>query len=147
MTDDPTTTPSGQADIVHYKTPGEERPPFPEMMGDQTEEQNLGQTGDPAARIGEAEVDAAFAHAPDAPRPIHGEVAEGLSVLTEKVEAVRGQLQQSADAARAWVSKQAGAARQTVSDKPVLTASATAGVALAVGVAVGFVLGRAMTED
>lgn len=30
------------------------------MMGDGTEEQNLGQTGNPAARIGEQEVRAAF---------------------------------------------------------------------------------------
>jgi hypothetical protein len=32
----------------------------PGMMGDGTEEQNLGQPGNPAARIKEAEVDAAF---------------------------------------------------------------------------------------
>jgi hypothetical protein len=32
----------------------------PGMMGDGTEEQNLGQRGDPAARIKEDEVDAAF---------------------------------------------------------------------------------------
>ena len=31
------------------------------MMGDGTEEQNLGQPGNPAARIKEDEVDAAFA--------------------------------------------------------------------------------------
>ena len=34
--------------------------PHPGMMGDGTEEQNLGQPGDPAARIKEEEVDAAF---------------------------------------------------------------------------------------
>ncbi len=34
--------------------------PHPGMMGDGTEEQNLGQSGDPAARIKEDEVDAAF---------------------------------------------------------------------------------------
>ena len=33
----------------------------PGMMGDGTEEQNLGQRGNPAARIKEDEVDAAFA--------------------------------------------------------------------------------------
>ena len=33
----------------------------PGMMGDGTEEQNLGQTGDPAARIKKDEVDTAFA--------------------------------------------------------------------------------------
>jgi hypothetical protein len=38
--------------------------PHPGMMGDGTEEQNLGQPGDPAARIKEDEVDAAFAKDP-----------------------------------------------------------------------------------
>jgi len=35
--------------------------PHPGMMGDGTEEQNLGQPGNPAARIKKDEVDAAFA--------------------------------------------------------------------------------------
>ena len=35
--------------------------PHPGMMGDGTEEQNLGQRGDPAARIRKDEVDSAFA--------------------------------------------------------------------------------------
>ena len=35
--------------------------PHPGMMGDGTEEQNLGQPGSPAARIKKDEVDAAFA--------------------------------------------------------------------------------------
>ncbi len=34
--------------------------PHPGMMGDGTEEQNLGQKGNPAARIKQDEVDAAF---------------------------------------------------------------------------------------
>ena len=34
--------------------------PHPGMMGDGTEEQNLGQPGNPAARIQKDEVDAAF---------------------------------------------------------------------------------------
>jgi hypothetical protein len=38
--------------------------PHPGMMGDGTEEQNLGQPGNPAARIKEVEVDAAFAKNP-----------------------------------------------------------------------------------
>jgi len=42
-----------QAGIVH-----------PGMMGDGTEEQNLGQPGNPAARIKEDEVDAAFKKKP-----------------------------------------------------------------------------------
>jgi hypothetical protein len=36
----------------------------PGMMGDGTEEQNLGQRGNPAARIKEDEVDAAFGKKP-----------------------------------------------------------------------------------
>ena len=36
-------------------------PAHPGMMGDGTEEQNLGQRGDPAARIRKDEVDSAFA--------------------------------------------------------------------------------------
>ena len=40
------------------KAPAEKHPG---MMGDGTEEQNLGQPGNPAARIKEDEVDAAFA--------------------------------------------------------------------------------------
>jgi hypothetical protein len=36
----------------------------PGMMGDGTEEQNLGQRGNPAARIKEDEVDAAFGKNP-----------------------------------------------------------------------------------
>jgi hypothetical protein len=36
----------------------------PGMMGDGTEEQNLGQPGNPAARIRKDEVDAAFARNP-----------------------------------------------------------------------------------
>ncbi len=36
----------------------------PGMMGDGTEEQNLGQTGNPGARIKKEEVDAAFAKDP-----------------------------------------------------------------------------------
>jgi hypothetical protein len=39
------------------KSPAEKHP----MMGDGTEEQNLGQTGNPTARIKKDEVDAAFA--------------------------------------------------------------------------------------
>ncbi len=40
----------------------------PGMMGDGTEEQNLGERGDPAARIKKDEVDAAFGrHAPKKP--------------------------------------------------------------------------------
>jgi hypothetical protein len=45
------------ADKANKKHPA---PSHPGMMGDGTEEQNLGQPGTPAARIKESEVDAAF---------------------------------------------------------------------------------------
>ena len=69
MTNDPTTTPAGEADMLASgpKT-GRTRAAsnrssasYPGMMGDGTEEQNLGQAGNPAARIKKDEVDAAFA--------------------------------------------------------------------------------------
>ena len=46
-------SPAGAADPGGIRHPG--------MMGDGTEEQNLGQPGNPAARIKKDEVDAAFA--------------------------------------------------------------------------------------
>ena len=46
-------------------TPSKDKPSHPGMMGDGTEEQNLGQSGNPAARIKQDEVDAAFAKEKD----------------------------------------------------------------------------------
>jgi len=108
MTQDSTTTPADKAD----RHPG--------MMGDGTEEQNLNQAGDPSARIGEDEVEAAFGagaaesrsfadgeddddyYAEASQGPADEEVADRLSFLADSVLAIRDQVQQSADAARAW---------------------------------------------
>lgn len=46
------------------KKPGQ-ADPHPEMMGDETEEQNLNQPGNPKARIKKDEVEAAFRKKPD----------------------------------------------------------------------------------
>jgi len=46
------------------KSPEKTVDPHPGMMGDGTEEQNLGQTGDPAARIKKEDVEEAFRVAP-----------------------------------------------------------------------------------
>jgi ElaB/YqjD/DUF883 family membrane-anchored ribosome-binding protein len=108
------------------------------MMGDGTEEQNLGQVGDPSARIGQDEVQEAFGGSKaagaqgsgvmkeprsfmdkDAALNMAGDMAgkakdaaaDKLSALTDKVNAMRDQMQQSADAARDWASKKAGAAK------------------------------------
>lgn len=173
MTNDPTTTPNGEADMTEtgLRT-GRMRASatrsgagYPGMMGDGTEEQNLGQIGDPSARIGDDEVQQAFgASASREPRSFLDKdaameaagkakdaAAEKLSALTDKVNAMRDQVQQSADAARDWAAKRAGsakdAARQLHEDRPVLVLTVSAGAALAVGLLAGFVIGRATADD
>ncbi len=170
MTNDPTTTPNGEADMT-IKT-GRTRAasnrssvPYPEMMGDETEEQNLNQIGDPSARISEDEVQQAFGSGSvkeprtfldkDQARQMAGKAkdaaADTLSGLTDKVNALRDQMQSSADAARDWSRKQAGAAadaaKELHAEKPLLVLSASAGAALAVGLLAGFVIGRATADD
>jgi len=111
----------------------------PGMMGDGTEEQNLGQTGNPKARITEDEVEAAFE-----PRSFSSDAA--WESLKEKGAVVRDQVASSAAAVRGWAADQAVVARQTASDRPVLVISASAGTALAVGLALGFLIGRATAD-
>lgn len=174
MTNDPTTTPAGEADMTVTGKTGRgrsaNRASYPGMMGDGTEEQNLNQAGDPSARIGEGEVDAAFGAGSSAagalkePRTFIDKdqakqmagkakdaAADTLSALTDKVNAVRDQVQSSADAARDWTRRQAGAAmdgaKQLHAERPVLVLSASAGAALAVGLLAGFVIGRATADD
>lgn len=47
-------------------TAADKTEPHPGMMGDGTEEQDLGQAGDPSKRITEEEVEDAFKDAPEA---------------------------------------------------------------------------------
>lgn len=177
MTNDPTTTPAGEADMPQgslksgrSRANNRSSASYPGMMGDGTEEQSLGQVGDPSARIGEDEVQQAFggAQAPqesrsfvdkaldkDAAMQMAGKAkdaaADKLSALTDKVNAMRDQMQQSADAARDWATKQAGSARdaakQLHEDKPLMVLSVSAGAALAVGLLAGFVIGRATADE
>ena len=169
MTNDPTTTPSGEADMTVTGKTGRgrsgSRAPYPEMMGDGTEEQNLNQIGDPSARITEGEVEQAFAAgSPKEPRTFLDKgqakqmagkakdaAADTLSGLTEKVNAVRDQVQSSADAARDWTRRQAEAAAEAAkglhAERPILVLSVSAGAALAVGLLAGFVIGRATADD
>jgi ElaB/YqjD/DUF883 family membrane-anchored ribosome-binding protein len=72
---------------------------------------------------------------------------DGVSALTARVSAIRDQVQQSAEAARDWAKRQADAAVQTAQDKPVLVISVSAGVAMAVGLMAGFVIGRATADE
>lgn len=58
------TAAGAQASAQKRKTP-KAKEPHPGMMGNGTEEQNLGQTGDPSGRITEAEVQEAFKTQPD----------------------------------------------------------------------------------
>jgi hypothetical protein len=59
-------TAPGDFKMTNKPDPKEKSPAVshPGMMGDGTEEQNLGQPGNPAARIKKDEVDAAFAKDP-----------------------------------------------------------------------------------
>jgi ElaB/YqjD/DUF883 family membrane-anchored ribosome-binding protein len=177
MTNDPTITPNGQSGVAKTGRPraasDRSSVPYPEMMGDETEEQNLNQIGDPSARIREDEVDEAFgagatrearsflnkeardladkAEKAEKAEKAKDAAAEKLSALTDKVNAMRDQMQQSADAARDWATKQAGAAKdaavQLHTDKPVLVLSVSAGAALVVGLLAGFIVGRATADD
>jgi hypothetical protein len=53
--------PRPETDMTSNPKDPNKNPPHPGMMGDGTEEQNLGQPGNPAARIKKDEVAAAFA--------------------------------------------------------------------------------------
>lgn len=173
MTNDPTTTPAGEADMSLGAKSSRSRTAnnrsgasYPGMMGDGTEEQNLNQAGDPSARIGQDEVQQAFAGSKPGMEPrsfldkegamdmagkAKDAAADKLSALTDKVNAMRDQMQQSAEAARGWATKQAGAAKdaavQLHDDKPLLVLSVSAGTALAVGLLAGFIVGRATADD
>ena len=174
MSNDPTTTPAGEADMISTGKSGRgrsaSRAGYPEMMGDGTEEQNLNQVGDPSARITEGEVEQAFGGQSSAsgsqkePRTFldtdkarqmadkaKEAAADTLSTLTDKVSAARDQVQQSAEAAREWARKQAGSAaesaKQLHAERPVLVISLSAGIALGVGLLAGFVIGRATADD
>lgn len=119
----------------------------PGMMGDGTEEQNLGQRGNPTARIMQDEVEEAFAgrRAPEA-RSFEDESDARWNSLKDRAADVRDHLAGSASAVRDWAANQAQAVKQTAADKPMLVVSLSAGTALAIGLAVGFVLGRASDD-
>ena len=64
----------------------------PGMMGDGTEEQNLGQKGDPAARITKREVDAAFGKKEEAEKIIPPRLAQFPEVAAGFPEKMRPNL-------------------------------------------------------
>lgn len=115
--------------------------PHPGMMGDGTEEQNLGQPGNPSARITEDEVEEAFSGRDGQ------ESADRWANLKERGAAVRDHVANSAEAVRGWAGEQASAAKRVAAEKPVLVVSASAAMALAIGLAAGFVLGRITADD
>jgi hypothetical protein len=117
----------------------------PGMMGDGTEEQNLGQRGTPSARISEDEIDEAFSGQRPGERRSFAD-DDRWAALKEHGAAVRDHVASSAEAVRDWAAAQAQIAKQTAADKPVLVVSLSAGTALAIGLAVGFVLGRASDD-
>jgi hypothetical protein len=113
----------------------------PGMMGDGTEEQNLGQRGNPSARITEDEVDEAFSGRNGL------DSSDRWASLKERGAAVREHVANSAEAMRGWAGEQASAAKRVAAEKPVLVVSASAATALAIGLAAGFVLGRMTADD
>jgi len=119
--------------------------PHPGMMGDGTEEQNLGQVGHPEDRVTFSDAEAAFSgQSPQEPRSFD---AKSLGAnLKERGAAVRERVADTADVVRDWAVDQAAAAKKTASEKPVLVVSVSAATALAVGLALGFVLGRASND-
>jgi ElaB/YqjD/DUF883 family membrane-anchored ribosome-binding protein len=114
----------------------------PGMMGDGTEEQNLGQRGNPSARITEEEVQEAFSGASNGE-----DASDRWASLKERAAAVREHVANSAESVRGWAGDQASAAKRVAAEKPVLVVSASAATALAIGLGIGFVLGRATADD
>jgi ElaB/YqjD/DUF883 family membrane-anchored ribosome-binding protein len=160
MTNDPTTTPAGEADLSLGGKTGRGR-----------SGQNLEQTAESAARAGAAEVEKAYGAVASAASDSLREArtfldkdqarqmaskakdaaADTLSGLNDKVNTVRDQVQHSAEAARDWAKKQAGSAaesaKQLHAERPIAVLSVSAGAALAVGLLAGFVIGRATADD
>jgi ElaB/YqjD/DUF883 family membrane-anchored ribosome-binding protein len=151
MANDPTTTPSGEADMPQIGKSGRGRPT-----------QNLDPAGEVDQAIG-AVASAASSSLKEARTFLDKDkakqmadkakdsAAETLSALTDRVNAVRDQVQQSADAARDWAKKQAGsaaeAAKQLHAERPVLVISVSAATALVVGLTAGFIIGRATADE
>src|SRR5665213_1079893 len=115
MSNDPTTTPTGEADMPQAGAKsgrGRSTPRYTGMMGDGTEVEQAFSGGSQAA--GAMKEPRSFLDK-DAAMDMAGKAkdaaTEKLSVLTDKVNAMRDQMQQSADAARDWATKKAGAAR------------------------------------
>jgi len=116
----------------------------PGMMGDGTEEQSLGQVGDPSARIGEDEVIEAFR--PDG-RSFAPKGPEGVArPLRQRAKAVQEWAADKTDGARQWASERAMDAEQVIAERPVVVVTVSTLVALTAGLAIGFLLGREAGE-
>jgi ElaB/YqjD/DUF883 family membrane-anchored ribosome-binding protein len=147
MNNDPTITGGGDGDLGKGpRTRPRSGAPFAGMLGEGAEEQ-IGHVGEEAQQ--------AFSAAAAEARSF---TDKSVSALTDKVNAVKDQVQQSTQvlrdqaqksgqAARDWAMKQADSAKQLQSDKPMLVLSVSAGAALAVGLVAGFVIGRVTADD
>jgi ElaB/YqjD/DUF883 family membrane-anchored ribosome-binding protein len=145
MTNDPTTTSAGEAGLSQTGKSSRSR-----VEGEVDEA--LGEVASAASRtVKEAR---SFLDKDQAKRmagKAKDTAAETLSTLTDRVNAVRDQVQHSAEAARDWAKKQAEstaeAAKQLHAERPVLVISVSAATALVVGLAAGFVIGRATADE
>jgi ElaB/YqjD/DUF883 family membrane-anchored ribosome-binding protein len=145
MPNDPTTTPAGESGLsqagknVRSRVEGEV-------------DQALGDAAAAASRtLKEARTFLDKGEAKRMAGKAKDTAAETLSTLTDKVNAARDQVQQSAEAARDWAMKQADhaaqSAKQLQAERPVLVLSVSAATALVVGLAAGFVIGRATADE
>jgi ElaB/YqjD/DUF883 family membrane-anchored ribosome-binding protein len=145
MANDPI-PPAGPADMDQPGKTGRgrssSRVDYPEVLGDGAERRTFLDKDEAKQLAGEAKQMAEKAK--DA-------AAETLSTLTDRVNAIRDQMQKSADAARDWAQKQAGstadAAKRLQAERPVAVLSVSAGAALAIGLIAGFVIGRATADE
>jgi ElaB/YqjD/DUF883 family membrane-anchored ribosome-binding protein len=143
MTNDPTTTSAGDAGLSQTG------------KGSRIEgevDEALGEVASAASRtVKEARSFLDKDHAKRMAGKAKDTAAETLSTLTDRVNAARDQVQHSAEAARDWAKKQAEstaeAAKQLHAERPLLVISVSAATALAVGLAAGFVIGRATADE
>jgi hypothetical protein len=145
MSNDPTTTPTGEGDMAQTVRTARSR-----VEGEV--DQALGEAASAASRtLKEARTFLDKGEAKRMAGKAKDSAAETLSTLTDRVNTVRDQVQHQAEAARDWAMKQADhaaqSAKQLQAERPVLVLSVSAATALAVGLAAGFVIGRATADE
>jgi ElaB/YqjD/DUF883 family membrane-anchored ribosome-binding protein len=153
MTNDPTITPAGGADLSQAGKTGRGRSAqnLGQAVAGEVEEAFGATASAASSSLKEARTFLDKEQAKRAAGKARDAAADTLSDLTDKVNAVRDQVQHSAEAARDWAKKQAEhaaeSAKQLQAERPMVVLSVSAGAALAVGLLAGFVIGRATADE